>query len=121
MLVHNMQVSTRLNRRAVIKKLEKSFEKDDLGQYPVIEKEVAEVWCGVTPQTGSMISGRPTDTILTRTTHKVTIRYRDDIGPEMWLIIDETRYDILYIMDPYLRHEVLEIFCEVKDYGRSDI
>lgn len=121
MLVHNMQTSTRLNRRAEIRVKARSAEKDELGQYPVVEKTIAEVWCGVTPQTGSMLSGRQADTILTRTTHKVTIRWRDDVTPEMWLIIDGTRFDILYISDPYLRHEVLEIFCEVKDYGRSGI
>ena len=121
MLVHNMQPSTRLNRRAEIKVRAKAAEKDELGQYPIIEQLVAEVWCGVTPQTGSMLSGRQADTILTRTTHKVTIRYRDDITSDMWMIIDGIRYDILYILDPYVRHEVLEIFCEVKDYGRSSI
>ena len=26
----------------------------------------------------------------------------------------QTRYDILYVLDPYLRHETLELFCEVK-------
>lgn len=121
MLVHNMQTSTRLNRRAEIKVRAKSAQKDELGQYPIIEQTVAEVWCGVIPQTGSMLSGRQADTILTRTTHKVTIRYRDDIRPEMWLMIDGVRYDILYVLDPYVRHEVLEIFCEVKDYGRSGV
>lgn len=121
MLIHNWQTSTRLNRRATIKVMDKASEKDALGQYPIEEKTVCDVWCGVTPQTGSMLSGREADTILTRTTHKVTIRYRDDIGPEMWIEIDGARYEILYIMDPYLRHEVLEIFCEVKDYGRSSI
>ena len=121
MLIYNWQTSTRLNRQCTIKVKAKSPEKDALGQYPIIDTVVADVWCGVTPQTGTMLSGRQADTILTRTTHKVTIRYRDDIGPEMWLEIDGVRYEILYIMDPYLRHEVLELFCEVKDYGRSSI
>lgn len=121
MLIYNYQTSTRLNRRASFMMMAKSTEKDDLGQYPVVETRMFDTWCGVTPQTGSMLTGRQADTILTRTTHKVTIRWRDDVKPEMWIMIDGTRFDILYIMDPYLRHEVLEIFCEVKDYGRSSI
>jgi len=120
-MIHNMQTSTRLNRQAVIMSMEKATEKDVLGQYPIVETEIGRAWCGVTPQTGSMLTGRQADTILTRTTHKVTIRYRDDLKPEMWLMIDGARYDILYILDPYLRHETLEIFCEVKDYGRSSV
>jgi SPP1 family predicted phage head-tail adaptor len=99
----------------------KSTVKDALGQYPLEDVPVCTVWVGVTPQTGSMLSGRQADTILTRTTHKVVMRYRDDIKPEMWIMIGGVRYDILYILDPYLRHETLEIFCEVKDYGRSTV
>lgn len=121
MLTYNWQTSTRLNRQAKVMTRGKATEKDALGQYPIVDKEVCTVWCGVVPQTGSMLSGRQAETILTRTTHKVVIRYRDDIMPEMWLMIDGVRYDILYILDPYLRHETLEIFCEVRDFGRSNV
>lgn len=31
----------------------------------------------------------------------------------MWLVISGVRYEILYILDPHLQHERLEIFCEV--------
>lgn len=117
MIRYNSQLSTKLNRRAVIKRLSESPVKDELGQYPAVESVVATVWCGVTPQTGSMLNGRQADTQLTRTTHKVTIRYREDIKDDMWLEIQGIRYDILYIVNPYLDRETLEIFCEVKSYG----
>lgn len=107
-------MSSILNRKAVIKKLGHAAEKDELGQYPVEEQTVATVWAGVTPQTGSLLSGRVAETQLSRTTHKVVIRYRKDVTPDMWLIIGGQRYDILYILDPYLQHERLEIFCEVR-------
>ena len=29
-------------------------------------------------------------------------------------MIDGQRYNILYILDPYLQHERLELFCEVR-------
>ncbi len=86
---------------------------DDLGTYPIVEKCLDTVYCAVIPQTGSLLSGRVADTTLARTTHKVVTRYRNDITPDMWLMIDGVRYDILYIMDPYLNKERLEIFCEV--------
>ena len=107
-------MSSILNRKAVIKKLGKAAENDELGQYPAEEQTVATVWAGVTPQTGSLLSGRVAETQLSRTTHKVVIRYRKDVTPDMWLIIGGQRYDILYILDPYLQHERLEIFCEVR-------
>lgn len=107
-------LSSRLNRRASIWKNGTGDKKDELGQYPQGDVKVADVWAGVTPQTGSLLSGRAAETQLSRTTHKVVIRYRADVRPDMWLIIAEDRYDILYILDPYLRHERLELFCEVR-------
>ena len=106
--------ATRLNRVATIKYMGESVERDDLGQYPVVETELATVWAGVTPQTGSMLSGRAADTQLADTTHKVVIRWRPDVKADMWLEIEGERYDVLYVLDPYLRHETLELFCEVK-------
>ena len=81
---------------------------------------MAVVWCGVTPQTGSLLTGRPAETVLSRTTHKVTIRYRPGITADMWLEIGGEPYDILYILDPYLRHETLELFCEVRGNGSGE-
>lgn len=91
-----------------------SSEMDELGQYPIVPTLIGNVYCAVVPQTGSLLSGRMADTTLSRTTHKIVIRYRADIKPDMWLVIEGQRYDILYILDPYLNKERLEIFCEVK-------
>lgn len=107
-------LSSRLNQRAEIWKNGISATKDALGQYPQEDQPVATVWAGAIPQTGSMLSGRAAETQLTRTTHKVIIRYRTDLTADMWLMIGGVRYDILYILDPYLAHERLEIFCEAK-------
>jgi len=106
--------ATKLDKIGVIKYKGEGMARDALGQYPVEERTLATVWCGVTPQTGSMLSGRAADTQLADTTHKVTVRWRPDVKPDMWMEIEGTRYDILYVLDPYLRHETLELFCEVK-------
>lgn len=117
MLKFNSQTSTRLNKVADVMYMGISQTKDELGQYPIVETKLCTIPCGVTPQTGSMLNGRAADTVLTKTTHKVIIRYRADIGPKMWLVIGGVRYDILYIINPYLGNETLELFCEVKEYG----
>lgn len=106
-------LSSTLNRMAEIWAIATGAKKDELGQCPKEERCLAKVWAGVTPQTGSLLSGRVSDTQLSRTTHKVTLRYRKDLTPDMWLVIEGQRYDILYILDPYLAHERLEVFCEV--------
>jgi len=94
-------------------------EKDELGQYPVEPTIVATVWCAVIPQTGSLLQGRPGETELARTTHKIVIRYRPDVTPDMWMEVQGVRYDILYVMDPYHDHTTLELFCEVRADGSA--
>lgn len=109
--------STKMRTRAELWKMKISTEKDELGQYPISPIRVCHLWAAVAPQTGSLLSGRLADTQLSKTTHKVTVRFRRDITPDMWIVIDGQRYDILYILDPYLRHETLELFCEVRFDG----
>lgn len=117
MIKFHSQTATRLNKRADIKVLAESPVKDELGQYPIVEQLVASVWCAVIPQAGSMLNGRQADTLLTKTTHKIIIRYRDDIRDNMWIECGGEIYSILYILNPYLERETLEIFCEVKHDG----
>lgn len=116
-MAYRVNLASDLRHRAVIKRLARAEEKDALGQYPVVEETVATVWCGVTPQTGSLLTGRPAETQLSKTTHKVVMRYRPGMTADMWLEIAGETFDILYILDPYLRHETLEIFCEVRANG----
>ncbi len=117
MSVYFDHLSSRLNRKGVIKIMGQGEQKDALNQYPATPQTVATVWCAVLPQTGSLLTGRPGETALARTTHKILMRYRDDITPDMWVEVEGERYDILYILDPYLKHISLELFCEVKYYG----
>lgn len=119
-MAYRVNLASDLRHRAAIRRMGRATEKDALGQYPVAPETVATVWCSVTPQTGSLLSGRPAETQLSRTTHKVVIRYRRGITADMWLEIAGETYDILYILDPYLRHESLELFCEVRANGSAE-
>ena len=118
MIAYFDRLSSKLTSKGIIKVMGTAEEKDETGQYPAEEQTVAAVWCQVVPQTGSLLTGRPGETVLARTTHKIVMRYRKDITPDMWVEVDGERYDILYILDPYLKHISLELFCEVKFYGR---
>lgn len=111
---YRINLGSDLRVRGSLWQMATAEEKDKLGQYPVSPRKVADLWCGVTPQTGSLLTGRPAETQLSRTTHKVVIRYRKGVTSDMWLEIQGQRYEILYILDPYLRHETLELFCEVR-------
>ena len=107
------RLSSILNKRVEVWHTVKSTVKDRLGQYPQEDKLYRTAYAGVIPQTGSLLSGRTADTTLSRTTHKIVMRYCKDITPDMWFMYDGVRYNILYIMDPYLDHERFEVFCEV--------
>lgn len=109
----NKRLSSMLNKRISFYCNGKSDTPNRLGQYEKQDKKVCECWGNITPQTGSLLNNRTGDTVLTRTTHKITIRYRTDINSNMWIIYNNTRYNILYILDPYEDNERMEIFCEV--------
>lgn len=111
--VKDMRLTSILKNRVAVWGEVTSETKNRLGQYPKEEKKLFEVWAAIIPQTGSLLSGRQADTTLTRTTHKIVMRYNKNITSANWFMYDGVRYDILYIMDPYLNGERLECFCEV--------
>ena len=113
MLRRTGRLATMMKNRVTFYHNVRSDTRDALGQFPTVDTQYATVWAAILPQTGSLLSGRTAETTLSRTTHKVITRYRADITPDMWIIADGVRYNILYIMDPNLDHERLEIFCEV--------
>jgi head-tail adaptor len=102
-----------LNKQLEVWANVKSNTKNRLGQYPVEDTHIETVYGCIIPQTGSLLRGREAETTLSKTTHKIVIRYRTDITPDMWFIYEGQRYNILYVMDSNLDHERLEIFCEV--------
>lgn len=113
MLRRTNRLATMLNRRVEVWHSVKSAERDRLGQFQVEDKQYCTMYACIIPQTGGLLTGRTADTALVRTTHKILTRYRADITPDMWIVADGVRYNILYIMDPNLDRERLEIFTEV--------
>lgn len=69
-------------------------------------------WASIVPQTGSLISGRPADTVVSKTTHKIKIRYSSypNLKEDNWIIYNGHRFYIDYILNPYFKNEFYEIF-----------
>lgn len=111
--VKDLRLSSMLKNRLEVWGVVTATEKNRLGQYPKEEKKLFSVYGAILPMTGGLLSGRQAETTLTRTTHKIVTRYTDKIKSSMFIMYKGTRYDILYIQDPYLNGERLEIFCEV--------
>lgn len=111
--VKDKRLSSMLKNRVEVWGQDFADEKNRLGQRPKVNKKLFEVYAAVIPQTGSLLAGRQADTTLTKTTHKIILRYNDKITSGNWFVYKGQRYNILYIMNPYLNSERLECFCEV--------
>ena len=111
--IKDMRLSSICKNRIEVWGTVTATEKNRLGQHSKEDKKLFDVWGAVLPQTGSLLNGRQADTTLTRTTHKIVLRYTDKITSANWFVYNGVRYDILYIMDPYLNSERLECYCEV--------
>ena len=91
------------------------LEEDDVK--PEIFKN--NIWASIIPQTGSL-QKQQADTILSNVTHKIKVRYETakDVTDDMFIKYGEQKFEIKYILDPYMKHEFLEIFCEEKRVKR---
>ena len=73
----------------------------------------------VEPRTGSLLSGRPAETMLSKTTHAITVRAEalKGITPDcyiLWtdLIGQKHRFDIDYILPPTRRQAFSKIYAQ---------
>lgn len=111
----------RLNRRIEIWELSPT-EDDELHAQTVEPVLLKKVWAQISPKTGSMLTGRAADTILTKTTHEVRMRqisaaqmtkgcyliYRERMGG----IVKEHRFDIDYMLPPTYGDDLIQVFVQ---------
>ncbi|SNR85983.1 phage head-tail adaptor, putative, SPP1 family [Anaerovirgula multivorans] len=97
----------RLNKR--IEVWYKVKELNDLKQTVQKDKFKTKLWAAIIPQTGKSFSA-PADTKQAEITHKIEVRYRNDLKSNMHIKYRGRRFDIKYILDPYEKHEKLEIY-----------
>lgn len=83
----------------------KTAYKDDI----VLSKIPAEI----IPQTGNL-QNKPADTLLANVTHKIIVRYHAGkaIKNDMYIKFRGRRFDIRFILNPYEKDKLLEIFVE---------
>lgn len=85
-------------------------EYDDLGNELVQEEVVGQYWASIESRTGSLLKGRTADTILTNTTHVITMRYQPDIDHACWIVFRGRRFDIDYINDPDMLMTWMQVY-----------
>lgn len=86
---------------------------NELGEASYTDNIIKTIWAEIIPQTGSL-QKQQADTILSNTTHKIRVRYTagKDITQDMYIRFKGKRFDIKYILNPYFKNEILEIFVE---------
>lgn len=83
---------------------------------PVLLKTV---WAKVESRTGSLLSGRPAETMLSKTTHAITVRAEalKGVTPDcyiLWvdLVGQQHRFDIDYILPPTRKQVLSKIYVQ---------
>ena len=92
--------------------------KNELGEDQLEEVVLKKVGAKVEPRTGSLLTGWPADTMLSKTTHTVTVR-RDvvsGITPGCWILWTDIlgvkhRLDIDYILPPVRTNQFTTIYA----------
>lgn len=102
----------KLNRKIRFFRHEDTGGVTELGADQMSERVFYECWACIEPRTGSLLSGRTADTMLSKTTHKITIRYNPEIDYSCWIMYAGRRFDIDYINDPHLDKRYLELFVQ---------
>ena len=102
----------KLNRKITFFRHEATNNMTELGADEMAERSFYSCWASIEPRTGSLLSGRAADTMLSKTTHKITIRYNPDIDYSCWIMYAGRRFDIDYISDPHFDKRYLELFVQ---------
>lgn len=89
-----------------IKFYRQSFKDDTtLGTDEPSDELICQAWANIATRTGSMLTGRDARTILSQTTHAITVRSRGDITSDCYILWSdlfgiEHRFDIDYVRPP---------------------
>lgn len=93
--------------------------KNELGEDQPQAVSVKKAWAKVEPRTGSLLTGRPADTMLSKTTHVVTVRSETLMGVTYGCWINWTdmtgnvhRLDIDYILPPVRTNRFATIYVQ---------
>lgn len=106
----NIQTGQLRHRVTVKKKAVVPEQFDALGNDLVQDVVVGTYWAHIESRTGSLLKGRTAGTILTNTTHVITMRYHQGVDHACWIEYQGRKFDIDYVNDPDFTKTWLEVF-----------
>lgn len=110
----------KLNIPIEIWKKSQTETKNELGHKISQDKRVVEcIFAEVTSKSGSMLYGRPADTKLSKTTHKIVYRYDNfpNLTEEYYIKINNKKYEIDYCDNRNMENLWMDVFVTAKGGG----
>ena len=101
----------KLRHRIEVFKYHLNGKRNGLGEDEREMVKVGTFWADIESRTGSLLKGRTADTILTETTHVISLRYTDKIDNTCFIKYKGRRFDIDYISDPDFGTKIIEVFA----------
>ncbi len=92
---------------------------DELGERKINKILKAKVLAKKEFRGGGLLTGRPADTVLSKTTHKFTYVYNEypDLTAERnWIKYNGIVYNVLYVLNEDDKNEFLQVFTEETEY-----
>lgn len=86
--------------------------KDNLGHQIFEKYKITDIFAEISSKSGSMLYGRPADTILAKTTHKIVYRYENfpDLTEENFIRINGKRFNIEYCDNRNMENVWMDVF-----------
>mgnify|MGYP001255372296 CR=1 FL=1 len=82
---------------------------NEVGETVQTLEDYATVWAAIEPTTGREYY--EAQKLQPELTYKITVRYRNDITPDMTIKFKDRAFQITSIINPKERNEVLQIMC----------
>lgn len=102
-----MQAGELRNRITIQKQVS---TQDSFGQQVETWTDIATVWSNINP-----IAGREffaAETVNSEITHKIRIRFRSDITPDMRVVYQSRMFFIQTVINEYEKNTVLQLMCK---------
>lgn len=94
-------------------------EDNELNENQPVPVHLKSVWANVETRTGSLVTGRPVGTMLSKTTHAITVRSESvkDITTDCFIMWTDAnriahRFDIDYIIPPVRTKPTTSIYVQ---------
>lgn len=116
-MIKHRNLSSRLRHRLTLQQEQRSL--DDIGGYVRSWQDVANIWAEIIPVVSisntERSSGREqvaAGKIMSELSHRIIIRYRDDIDTSMRLVYENRHFNIRSIVNVNERKEWIEIMAQ---------